>query len=54
MEKLLLAGMNVARFNFSYGDFSGHQEVIANLLRTGFDAQGERTLTTVTCATVTC
>ena len=54
MEKLLLAGMNIARLNFSHGDFSGHQEVIANLLRTGFDAQGERTLTTVTCATVTC
>ncbi len=31
MEKLLLAGMNVARLNFSHGDFSGHKEVIANL-----------------------
>lgn len=31
MEKLLLAGMNVARLNFSHGDFSGHKEVIENL-----------------------
>jgi pyruvate kinase len=30
MEKLLLAGMNIARLNFSHGDFSGHKEVIAN------------------------
>ena len=28
MEKLLLVGMNVARLNFSHGDFSGHKEVI--------------------------
>ncbi len=31
MEKLLLAGMNVARLNFSHGDFSGHKDVIRNL-----------------------
>ncbi len=31
MEKLLLAGMNVARLNFSHGDFSGHKEVIEDL-----------------------
>ncbi len=31
MAKLLLAGMNVARLNFSHGDFSGHREVIDNL-----------------------
>ncbi|MGD9971688.1 MAG: pyruvate kinase [Desulfatirhabdiaceae bacterium] len=31
MEKMLLAGMNVARLNFSHGDFSGHREVITNL-----------------------
>lgn len=31
MERLLLAGMNVARLNFSHGDFSGHARVIENL-----------------------
>jgi pyruvate kinase len=31
MEKLLLAGMNVARLNFSHGDFSDHKEVIEDL-----------------------
>jgi pyruvate kinase len=31
MEKLLLAGMNIARLNFSHGDFSGHKEVIGDL-----------------------
>ena len=31
MEKLLLAGMNIARLNFSHGDFSGHKLVIENL-----------------------
>src|SRR4030095_4965367 len=31
MEQMILAGMNVARLNFSHGDFSGHQEVIQNL-----------------------
>ncbi len=31
MEGMLLAGMNVARLNFSHGDFSGHGEVIRNL-----------------------
>jgi pyruvate kinase len=41
MEKLLLAGMNVARLNFSHGDFSGHQKVIANL-RAAARATGRR------------
>jgi pyruvate kinase len=41
MEQLLLAGMNVARLNFSHGDFSGHQEVIANL-RAAARATGRR------------
>jgi pyruvate kinase len=41
MEKLLLAGMNVARLNFSHGDFSGFKEVIANL-RAASRATGRR------------
>jgi pyruvate kinase len=41
MEKLLLAGMNVARLNFSHGDFSGHKEVIENL-RAAAGATGRR------------
>jgi pyruvate kinase len=31
MERMLLAGMNVARLNFSHGDFTGHEGVIRNL-----------------------
>jgi pyruvate kinase len=31
MEQLLLAGMNIARLNFSHGDFEGHRRVIENL-----------------------
>lgn len=31
MEQMLLAGMNVARLNFSHGDFSGHGRVIETL-----------------------
>ena len=31
MQKLLLAGMNVARINFSHGDFSSHGQVIPDL-----------------------
>jgi pyruvate kinase len=31
LERLIRAGLNVARLNFSHGDFSGHAEVIANL-----------------------
>ena len=41
MEKMILAGMNVARLNFSHGDFSGHQEVIQNL-RTAERTTGRR------------
>ena len=41
MEKLLLAGMNVARLNFSHGDFSGHKEVIEDL-RAAARATGRR------------
>ena len=31
MEKLLLVGMNIARLNFSHGDFSAHKQVIEDL-----------------------
>jgi pyruvate kinase len=41
MEKLLLAGMNIARLNFSHGDFTGHKEVIENL-RKAAGATGHR------------
>jgi pyruvate kinase len=30
MEQLLLAGMNVARLNFSHGDFGSHGQVLAD------------------------
>jgi pyruvate kinase len=31
LEKIILAGMNVARLNFSHGDFDSHQKTIANI-----------------------
>jgi hypothetical protein len=31
MEKMILAGMNVGRLNFSHGDFDGHKKAIDNL-----------------------
>ncbi len=31
IDQMILAGMNVARLNFSHGDFSGHAEVIERL-----------------------
>lgn len=31
LEKLLRAGMNVARFNFSHGSYDYHQETLDNL-----------------------
>ncbi len=31
MEQMMLAGMNVARLNFSHGDFTAHKRVIDNL-----------------------
>lgn len=31
VEKLLRAGMNVARFNFSHGSYEYHQETLDNL-----------------------
>ena len=41
MEKMLRAGMNIARINFSHGDFSEHREVIENL-RAAAKALGTR------------
>ncbi|MEM5787175.1 MAG: pyruvate kinase, partial [Syntrophobacteraceae bacterium] len=41
MEQLLMAGMNIARLNFSHGDFSGHKEVIERL-RAASRATGRR------------
>jgi len=41
IEELLLAGMGIARLNFSHGDFSGHKEVIENL-RAASKATGRR------------
>ncbi len=31
IERLIRAGMNIARLNFSHGDFAGHEEVIRTL-----------------------
>jgi pyruvate kinase len=41
MEAMLRAGMNVARLNFSHGDFAGHGRVIENL-RAAAAATGRR------------
>jgi pyruvate kinase len=41
MEQMLLAGMNVARLNFSPGAFDGHRQVIADL-RAASRATGRR------------
>ncbi|MBW2192759.1 MAG: pyruvate kinase, partial [Deltaproteobacteria bacterium] len=41
LEKMIRAGMNVARLNFSHGDFSSHQEVIQNI-RAAAQAVGRR------------
>ncbi len=41
LERLLHAGMNVARLNFSHGDFKGHAQTIARL-RAAADATGRR------------
>ncbi|MGE5239008.1 MAG: pyruvate kinase [Chloroflexota bacterium] len=41
MRQLIRAGMNVARLNFSHGDFSSHKEVIENL-RAASAAEGSR------------
>jgi pyruvate kinase len=41
MEQMLLAGMNVARLNFSHGDFESHKRVI-DTLRSASRATGRR------------
>ena len=41
MKKMLSAGMNIARLNFSHGDFTGHQRIIENL-RSAARATGRR------------
>jgi pyruvate kinase len=41
MEQMLRAGMNVARLNFSHGDFDGHRKVIQTL-RAASRATGQR------------
>ncbi len=41
MEQMMSAGMNVARLNFSHGDFAGHANVIRNL-RSAARATGRR------------
>ena len=41
LERLIRAGMNVARLNFSHGDFSGHAERIA-AIRAAARATGQR------------
>ena len=44
MERLIRAGMNVARLNFSHGDFAGHKTVIANLRRAAQSAGARVTI----------
>lgn len=41
MERMILAGMDIARLNFSHGDFAAHGRVIENL-RTASKAVGRR------------
>jgi pyruvate kinase len=41
LEKMLLAGMNVARLNFSHGDFTSHGETIRRL-RAASESTGRR------------
>jgi pyruvate kinase len=41
MEQMIHAGMNVARLNFSYGNFAGHRKVIENI-RTAAHTAGRR------------
>ena len=38
MEKMLRAGMNIARLNFSHGSFDSHREVVRNLRAVAYAA----------------
>src|SRR6476619_3643082 len=41
LERLIRAGLNIARLNFSHGDFAGHAERIARI-RAAEKATGQR------------
>lgn len=41
LKKMILAGMNVARLNFSHGDFTSHKETIKKI-RAASEATGQR------------
>lgn len=41
MEQMIEAGMNIARLNFSHGDFDGHKKVLENL-KTASNIVGKR------------
>jgi pyruvate kinase len=41
LEQMILAGMNVARLNFSHGDFSSHAETVKKI-RSASEAVGQR------------
>src|SRR5215470_17709910 len=41
LERLIRAGLNVARLNFSHGDFAGHAEHIGHI-RSAAEAAGRR------------
>ena len=42
LEKMIRAGMNVARLNFSHGDFADHRQAIENIsgVADGWPASG--------------